>query len=97
MIQTVLAEATEKMEKAVEAAKDDFGTIRTGRANPAMFQKIIVDYYGTGTPLGNLASIQVLEARSLAITPYDKGALMNIEKAIRLKPQLNVPRQIEMA
>ena len=59
-----------------------------GRANPAMFQKIIVDYYGTGTPLGNLASIQVLEARSLAITPYDKGALMNIEKAIRDVPNL---------
>ena len=88
MIQAVLAEANEKMEKAVEAAKDDFGTIRTGRANPAMFQKIIVDYYGTGTPLGNLASIQVLEARSLAITPYDKGALMNIEKAIRDVPNL---------
>ena len=64
MIQAVLAEANEKMEKAVEAAKDDFGTIRTGRANPAMFQKIVVDYYGTGTPLGNLASIQVLEAQA---------------------------------
>lgn len=88
MIQQILNEATEKMGKAVEAAKDDFGTIRTGRANPAMFQKITVDYYGTGTPLGNLASIQVLEARSLAITPYDKSALLAIEKAIRDVPNL---------
>lgn len=88
MIQDILFEATDKMEKAVEAAKDDFGTIRTGRANPAMFQKIIVDYYGSGTPLGNLASIQVLEARSLAITPYDKSALLAIEKAIRDVPNL---------
>lgn len=88
MIQDILLEATDKMEKAVEAAKDDFGTIRTGRANPAMFQKITVDYYGSGTPLGNLASIQVLEARSLAITPYDKSALLAIEKAIRDVPNL---------
>lgn len=88
MIAEIIKTTTEKMEKAVEAAKDDFGTIRTGRANPAMFQKIIVDYYGTGTPLGNLASIQVLEARSLAITPYDKGALLTIEKAIRDVPNL---------
>ncbi len=88
MIQEILLEATDKMEKAVEAAKDDFGTIRTGRANPVMFQKIIVDYYGSGTPLGNLASIQVLEARSLAITPYDKSALLAIEKAIRDVPNL---------
>lgn len=88
MIQDILLEATDKMEKAVEAAKDDFGTIRTGRANPAMFQKIMVDYYGSGTPLGNLASIQVLEARSLAITPYDKSALLAIEKAIRDVPNL---------
>ena len=88
MIQDILLEATDKMEKAVEAAKDDFGTIRTGRANPAMFQKITVDYYGSGTPLGSLASIQGLEARSLAITPYDKSALLAIEKAIRDVPNL---------
>ncbi|MEY4390914.1 MAG: hypothetical protein RLZZ400_657 [Actinomycetota bacterium] len=88
MIAEILKSTTEKMEKAVEAAKEDFSTIRTGRANPAMFQKIMVDYYGTGTPLGNLASIQVLEARSLAITPYDKSALLAIEKAIRDVPNL---------
>lgn len=88
MIAEILKSTTEKMEKAVEAAKEDFSTIRTGRANPAMFQKIMVDYYGTGTPLGNLASIQVLEARSLAITPYDKSALLSIEKAIRDVPNL---------
>ena len=88
MIAEILKSTTEKMEKAVEAAKEDFSTIRTGRANPAMFQKIMVDYYGTGTPIGNLASIQVLEARSLAITPYDKSALLAIEKAIRDVPNL---------
>jgi len=88
VIAEILKQTTEKMEKAVEAAKEDFSTIRTGRANPALFQKIIVDYYGTGTPLGNLASIQVLEARSLAITPYDKSALLTIEKAIRDMPNL---------
>jgi ribosome recycling factor len=88
VIAEILKQTGEKMERAVEAAKEDFSTIRTGRANPALFQKIIVDYYGTGTPLGNLASIQVLEARSLAITPYDKGALLNIEKAIRDMPNL---------
>ena len=64
MISEILAEAKDKMDKAVEATKDDFASVRTGRANPAMFQKIMVDYYGTGTPLGNLASIQVLEAQA---------------------------------
>ncbi len=88
MIANILKDAGEKMEKAVEAAKDDFASIRTGRANPTIFQKIMVDYYGTGTPLGNLASIQVLEARSLAITPYDKSALLAIEKAIASVPNL---------
>jgi ribosome recycling factor len=78
----------DKMGKALEAAKDDFSSVRTGRANPAMFQKIMVDYYGTGTPLGQLASMQNLEARTLNITPYDKSALITIEKAIRDEPNL---------
>jgi ribosome recycling factor len=78
----------DKMGKALEAAKDDFSSVRTGRANPAMFQKIMVDYYGTGTPLGPLASMQNLEARTLNITPYDKSALITIEKAIRDEPNL---------
>lgn len=82
MISDVLAEAKEKMDKAVEAAKDDFGTVRTGRANPALFQKVLVDYYGTPTPLAQLASMVNQEARTLFITPFDKSALKEIEKAI---------------
>lgn len=88
MISDVLAEAKEKMGRAVEVAKDDFATVRTGRANPALFQKILVDYYGTPTPLGQLASLQNPEARTLVITPYDKAALKEIEKAIVNFPNL---------
>ena len=82
MISDVLAEAKEKMQKALEAAKDDFGTVRTGRANPALFQRVLVDYYGTPTPLAQLASMVNQEARTLLITPYDKSALKDIERAI---------------
>ena len=88
MISDVLAEAKEKMGRAVEVAKDDFATVRTGRANPALFQKILVDYYGTPTPLAQLASLQNPEARTLVITPYDKSALKEIEKAIVNFPNL---------
>jgi ribosome recycling factor len=82
VISDVLAEAKEKMRKAVEVAKDDFSGVRTGRANPALFQKLLVDYYGTPTPLGQLAGLHNSDARTLLITPYDKGALKEIEKAI---------------
>ena len=78
-----LAECNTKMNKAIDVAKEDFATIRTGRAHPAMFAKLIVDYYGTGTPLSQLATVQVPEARLALITPYDKGAMAAIEKAIR--------------
>ncbi len=78
-----LAEATEKMNKAVEVAKDDFGAIRTGRAHPAMFNKIMVDYYGTYTALSQLASIQIPESRLAIVSPFDKGAMASVEKAIR--------------
>ena len=83
MIDDILLEAEDKMDKAVEVAKDDFATIRTGRASASMFQKISVDYYGTYTPLPQLASFQTPEARMVVITPYDKGAMNAIEKAIR--------------
>ena len=83
MIDETLLEAEEKMEKAVEVAKDDFATIRTGRANPAMFSKIVVDYYGSPTPLQQLASFQTPEARTVIITPYDRSSMANIEKAVR--------------
>lgn len=82
-IQTVLADTNTKMNKAVEVAKEDFAAIRTGRAHPSMFAKIMVDYYGTATPLSQLATVQVPEARLALITPYDKGATTSIEKAIR--------------
>lgn len=82
-IQTALADANSKMNKAVEVAKEDFAAIRTGRAHPSMFAKIMVEYYGTPTPLSQLATVQVPEARLALITPYDKGAMSSIEKAIR--------------
>ena len=88
MIADVLSDATTRMQKAVEVAKDDFGTVRTGRANPQLFQKIMVSYYGTPTPLAQLASLQNPEARTLVVTPYDKSALRDIEQAIRDTPNL---------
>ncbi|HET8780515.1 MAG TPA: ribosome recycling factor [Agromyces sp.] len=88
MIADVLSDATVRMHKAVDVAKDDFATVRTGRANPQLFQKILVSYYGTPTPLAQLASLQNPEARTLLVTPYDKGALKDIEQAIRDTPNL---------
>ncbi|MDA2962622.1 MAG: ribosome recycling factor [Actinomycetota bacterium] len=79
----ILKDADTKMSKAVDVAKDDFASIRTGRAHPSLFNKIMVDYYGTYTALSQLASIQVPEARMATIAPFDKGAMANIEKAIR--------------
>ena len=82
-VNTILKDADSKMSKAVDVAKDDFASIRTGRANPSLFNKIMVDYYGTYTALSQLASIQVPEARMAVIAPFDKGAMAAIEKAIR--------------
>lgn len=83
MIDDTLLEAEEKMDKAIEVARDDFVTIRTGRANPALFNKIVVEYYGTYTPVNQLASFQTPDPRLIVITPYDKGALNAIERSIR--------------
>jgi ribosome recycling factor len=88
VIADVLTEAGDRMAKAVEVARDDFNTVRTGRANPALFQRIPVDYYGTPTPLAQLAALQVPEARMLVVTPYDKSALKEIERAIATAPNL---------
>lgn len=82
-IDLILAEAGSKMDKAIAVAREDFSTIRTGRATPAMFNKILVDYYGTQTPINQLASFQTPEARMILITPYDKGAASGIEKSLR--------------
>ena len=83
MIDEILLETEEKMPKAVEVAKEDFSTIRSGRANPAMFSKLLVDYYGSPTPLQQLASFAVPEARTVIISPFDASAMTNIERAIR--------------
>lgn len=82
-IQSVLSDTSSKMDKAVEVAKEDFAAIRTGRAHPSMFAKIMVEYYGTATPLSQLATVQVPEARTALVTPFDKSAIPSIEKAIR--------------
>lgn len=83
MIDETLLEAEDKMDKAVDVAKDDFATIRTGAASAAMFSKIAVDYYGSPTPLQQLASIATPDARTVVISPYDRSALTSIETALR--------------
>ncbi|MET1072513.1 MAG: ribosome recycling factor [Umezawaea sp.] len=83
MIDDTLLDAEEKMEKAVAVAKDDLAAVRTGRASPAMFSRIVVDYYGSPTPLNQLASVAIPEARMAVVKPYDASQLNAIEKAIR--------------
>lgn len=83
MIDDTLLSAEEKMDKAIEVAKEDFATIRTGRANPAMFSRILVEYYGSPTPLQQLASFATPEARTVLISPFDASSMHAIEKAIR--------------
>ena len=83
MIEETLFEAEEKMESAVEHAKEEFAAIRTGRANAAMFSKIVVDYYGTPTPVTQMASVGVPEPRMVIVKPYDASQLGPIERAIR--------------
>ena len=83
MINDILNEADGKMDKSVEATREEFAAIRTGRATPAMFSKLMVDYYGTPTPIQQLASFTSPEPRIILISPYDMGAITNIEKAIR--------------
>jgi ribosome recycling factor len=83
VIDEILLEAEEKMEKAVAVAKEDFGTIRTGRAHPAMFGKITAEYYGAQTPVNQLASFHIPEPRMVVVQPFDKSSLPAIEKAIR--------------
>ena len=83
MIDETLFEAEEKMDKAVAVARDDLGTLRTGRASPSMFARLTVDYYGAPTPVPQMATITVSEARMAVIKPYDPSQLGAIEKAIR--------------
>jgi ribosome recycling factor len=83
MADLVLAEAVEKMGKAVARTRHDFSTIRTGRATPALLERLPVDYYGSEVPLQQIAGFSVPEARQLLVSPYDKGAMGAIEKAIQ--------------
>jgi len=83
VIDEILFEAEEKMESAVEHAKEEFAAIRTGRATPAMFSKIVVDYYGAPTPVTQMASVGVPEPRMVIVKPYDMTQLGPIERAIR--------------
>lgn len=78
----LLADAKERMHKAVEATNTEFGTVRTGRASPAILDRIVVDYYGAQTPLKQLATINVPESRLLTVQPYDASSIKQIEKAI---------------
>jgi len=83
VIDETLFEAEEKMEKAVSVTREDLNSVRTGRANPSMFSRIVVDYYGSPTPLNQLASVSIPEARMAVIKPYDVSQLKAMEKAIR--------------
>ncbi|ALF10182.1 ribosome recycling factor [Parageobacillus thermoglucosidasius] len=82
MVQQIINIAKEKMDKAVQAFTRELATIRAGRANPSLLEKITVDYYGAPTPIIQLASISAPEARLLVIQPYDKSVIKDIEKAI---------------
>lgn len=82
MTEEILLEAEEQMDKTVEATSEDFATVRTGRANPALYSKVLVDYYGAPTPLQQLASFNTPDARTILITPYDVSAMRDIEKAL---------------
>ena len=83
MIDDILLEAEDKMDKAVEVAREEFAAIRTGRANASLFHRILVDYYGAPTPLQQLAGVTIPEARTVLISPYDRAATNDIVKAVR--------------
>ena len=82
LIDELLADAKERMQKSVESTRNELSSVRTGRASPHLLDRIVVDYYGTETPLNQLSNVAAADARLLTITPYDKGALSAIEKAI---------------
>jgi ribosome recycling factor len=82
VIADLLSDARERMAKTVESVRHEFQSLRTGRANPALLDRIMVNYYGASTPLKQLAQVGVPEPRLLTVTPYDKGAMKEIERAI---------------
>jgi len=83
LVEELFSDGGERMDKAVKACRNEFNTVRTGRASTSLLDRIVVDYYGTQTPLNQLANISTPEARLLVITPYDKSAIKNIEHAIQ--------------
>src|SRR5947209_2615776 len=82
MTDELIADAGDRMGKSVDATRNEFGSVRTGRASPALLDRIVVDYYGAQTPLKQLATIHAPEARLLTVQPYDKGSIKAIEKSI---------------
>jgi ribosome recycling factor len=82
-IEDFLADAKRRMDKSIEATHHEFNSIRTGRASPALLDRVSIDYYGTPTPLKSLASISAPEARLLVVQPFDPGSIKNIERAIQ--------------
>ena len=82
MIDDLLKEASARMAKSIDATRNEFATVRTGRASPHLLDRVTVDYYGTATPLKQLANVAATEARMLTVTPYDKSAIKQMEKAI---------------
>ena len=82
LIDELLADARDRMHKSVESTREQFGSVRTGRASPALLDRIVVDYYGTATPLKQLATISTPEARMLTVQPYDKSSIKAIERSI---------------
>jgi ribosome recycling factor len=89
MINDIIADAEDRMNKAIDHLSSDFASLRAGRANPAMVEKIMVNYYGSPTPLNQIANINVPEARLLIINPWDKSSIVDIEKAL-LKSDLGI-------
>jgi ribosome recycling factor len=82
LIDELLSDAGERMEKSVESTRNELATVRTGRASPHLLDRIVVEYYGTDSPLNQLANVAASDARLLTVTPYDKSSLSAIEKAI---------------
>jgi ribosome recycling factor len=82
MIDEFLADAKERMQKSVESTRNEFSTIRTGRASPHLLDRLVIDYYGAQTPLKQLAQVAATDARMLSVTPYDKSSIGTIEKAV---------------
>ena len=88
-VDEMLSNGTEKMEKAINALKKEFASIRTGRANPLILDKVVVDYYGVPTPLRQMSQVSVQDGQTLVITPYDKTIIKEIEKAM-IKAELGI-------